>query len=392
MSSFYFDEDEENNKESFAVAGAVGNTLQSFVPGNAPDPNEQYSYHEQMFSNQYNAIPPPVIPDPSQPGANVLIASRNFQVSLVGDEGPDEWLAVSRAADNLTSIFDDTRDARYELENRYFAHGNYRPINFGIPNYTGDAGYPITDPNPGNCKPGFLKDQFGRCIAISWFNLPHPPAGSPWTSGTITNGMNAMNGVCPPNMFRASNNRCYMYPDPPNLLPPPPPPVSGTTTTSGTTTSGGANYAASYFVAQPRSPNGRVYNMPRTIQAYNATVNEAINGYLAPDVNSLDIRTGQCRISQVYVDAQNVEPGDRVTINTSVILFKNNYRVAITIPNLNFTTVTPPIPVAFPGVTETIETDFVIPEDTQPGVYGGEVTLIRDNLKMDTQTLGFNVG
>ena len=85
----------------------------------------------------------------------------------------------------------------------------------------------------------------------------------------------------------------------------------------------------------------------------------------------LDITTGNCRISQVYVDAQRVEPGDRVTINTSVILFKNNYRIRITVPNLNFTTITPIIPVAFPGVTETVETDFIIPDDTQHDVYNG---------------------
>ena len=204
----------------------------------------------------------------------------------MGDEGPDEWLAVSSAADNLTSIFDDTRDTRYELENRYFAGGNYRPINFGIPNYTGDAGYPITDPNPGSCKPGFLKDQFGRCIAISWFNLPHAPAGDPWqtASGTlvIVNGMNSINGVCPPNMFLASNNRCYMHPDPPSTLPPPPPPptVSGAPATSG---SSSYAHAAAYFVHAPQSPNGRKYNVPKQIQAYNATV----GGYMNPDVNSL---------------------------------------------------------------------------------------------------------
>lgn len=394
MSTFYFDDEEDPNfvtrkrLRPRAESYEVSNTLLSYQPTNAVDPTEEASYHKYMRETQYQPLPPPKITDPTT-GQDVIIASRDFQVSLLGEDGPDEYLSVSRAADRLTSIWDDAADIRYKLDQQYYTGqgGSYTPINFGTPKYTGDAGYPVVDPNPGNCQPGFLKDQFGRCLHTSWFNLPFAPAGNPWVdisgNSVITNGMSPINGVCPPDMFLASNNKCYKYPDPPQTLPPPP--VSGVPL-SGT----GAHYAGAYYgnlrgrLANTTllgvGPNGRIYNTPPKVETFYAN-------------NTVAVQYEPGIISQVYVERQYLEPGDRAVLHTTVKLYEQTggYHLGVVVPDLNFKVSTPEIPVDYPGLAEQIQTDFLIPEDTELGDYAGEVQLVKGATKVDSANFVLSV-
>ena len=384
MSSFFYDEEETEDQVAKAHANAaeayeVSNTLMSYQPTNAIGKEEEYSYNKYIRETQGQPLPPPQIKDPMT-GQDVIIGSRDFQVSLIGEDGPDEYLSVARSADRLTTVWEDASDIRYKLDQQYYtgAGGSYQPINFGIPKYTGDAGYPVTDPNPGNCKPGFLKDQFGRCLSISWFNLPFAPAGNPWVdisgNSVITNGMSPINGVCPNDMFLASNGKCYFFPAPPQTAPPPPPPA----TVSGTT-SGSANFGQAYFgnvggqtALYGKSPWGRIYNTPPQTGSY--------------AVNTVQVENGDAQINQVYVENQYVRPGDRVIMHTLLTLFNQGggYRVGVVVPDLNFKVSTPEIPVEYPGISEEIETNFLIPVGTEPGNYQGEVQLLNGAIKVDS--------
>ena len=346
MSSFFFDDEEDYIKNKKAESYEVSNTLLSYQPTNAIGKDEEYSYNKYIRETQGQPLPPPQIKDPVT-GQDVIIASRDFQVSLIGEDGPDEYLSVARSADRLTTVWEDASDIRYKLDQQYYtgAGGSYQPINFGIPKYTGDAGYPVVDPNPGNCKPGFLKDQFGRCLSISWFNLPMSPAGSPWTdisgNSVITNGMNPINGVCPNDMFLASNGKCYFFPAPPNTAPPPPPPA---TVSGGTGTSGTANFGQAFFgnvngrtALFGKSPMGRIYNTPPQTGSY-ATV------------NTVQVEHGDAQISQVRVERRYLTPGDRAVLHTIVTLFNQDggYHLGVVVPDLNFKMSTPEIPGTVP--------------------------------------------
>jgi hypothetical protein len=383
--SFYFNSDDNDDSNETAEAYEVSNTLLSYQPTNAVDPVAQQQYEKHIQQTQGQPLPPPVIKDPVT-GEDVIIASRDFQVSLIGEDGPDEYLSVARAADRLTTVWEDAGDIRYKLDQQYYtgAGGGYQPINFGIPKYTGDAGYPVVDPNPGNCKPGFFKDQFGRCLHTSWFNLPHAPAGNPWVdisgNSVISNGMNPINGVCPQDMFLASNNKCYFFPAPPQTAPPPP--VSGVPIGGGA--SGAANYASAYYgniggrldtaKLYGRSPNGRIYNTPPKIT-------EAFYGN-----NTVAVDYGDAKISQVHVERQYLTPGDRAMLNTTVTLFsqEGGFHLGVVVPDLNFKVSTPEIPVEYPGISEQIQTDFLIPEGTEPGDYVGEIQLVKGTTKIDS--------
>jgi hypothetical protein len=397
MSSFFYDEYDEGwqvaddhdraEKRAKAESYEVSNTLLSYQPTNAIGKEEEYSYNKYIRESQGQPLPPPQIKDP-QTGEDVIISSRDFQVSLIGEDGPDEYLSVARSADRLTTVWEDASDIRYKLDQQYYtgAGGSYQPINFGIPKYTGDAGYPVVDPNPGQCKPGFLKDQFGRCLSVSWFNLPFAPAGNPWVdiSGTsiITNGMNPINGVCPQDMFLASNNKCYFFPAPPQTAPPPP--------VSGVPISGSSSYASAYYGTVPgkmnqqalyaRSPHGRIYNTPPKMGAY--------------AVNTVDVAYGDAKISQVYVERQLLRPGDRVVLHTTVTLFNQDggYHLGIAVPDLNFTVSTPEIPVEYPGISEEIESNFLIPMGTESGEYVGEIQLVKGTRKIDSVNFVVSVG
>jgi len=394
MSTFFFDDlegyqvAEEHSIEqdrtrkrggadrSYAQAFEVSNTLAPYQPTNAIDPTDQYSYHKYMQETQYQPLPPPKVKDPAT-GQDVIIASRDFQVSLIGEDGPDEYLSVARAADRLSTVWEDASDIRYKLDQQYYTPGaaggsSYTPINFGIPKYTGDAGYPVVDPNPGQCKPGFLKDQFGRCLSVSWFNLPFAPAGNPWVdisgNSVISNGMNPINGVCPQDMFLASNNKCYFFPAPPQTAPPPP--VSGVPV-GGNYASAAAYYGQMGGNASPQlygtSPNGRIYNTPPpTTQAMYGT-------------NSVTVDYGAGNISQVHVERRYLTPGDRVIMHTTVTLFEQGggFHLGIVVPDLNFKVSTPEIPVSYPGISEEVETNFLVPIGTEPGDYVGEVQLVK---------------
>ena len=383
MSTFYVDEEgydlvgsprAKQKAESFEVS----NTLMSYQPTNAIGKDEEYSYNKYIRETQGQPLPPPVVMDP-QTGQNVIIGSRDFQVSLIGEDGPDEFLSVARSADRLTTVWEDASDIRYKLDQQYYtgAGGSYQPINFGIPKYTGDSGYPVTDPNPGNCKPGFLKDQFGRCLSISWFNLPMSPAGNPWVdisgNSVISNGMNPINGVCPSDMFLASNGKCYFFPSPPQTAPPPPPPVSGSLI------SGSSNFGQAYYgnvggktALYGKSPNGRIYNTPPPTGSY--------------AVNTVQVEAGDAQIDQIYVEKQMLAPGDRAVLHTTLTLFNQaaDYRLGVVVPDLNFKVTTPNIPVMYPGISEEIQTDFLIPEGTEPGDYIGEVQLNEGPIKIDS--------
>lgn len=400
MSTFFFDDTQENyqvaedhsieqdrGRRRMRTVGAyeVSNTLMPVQPTNAVDPTSQTQYHNYMRETQYQPLPPPAIKDPVT-GNDVIVASRDFQVSLIGEDGPDEYLSTARAADRLTTVWEDASDIRSRLDAQYYtgAGGGYRHIDFGVPKYTGDAGYPVVDPNPGNCRPGFLKDQFGRCLHMSWFNLPHSPAGNPWVdisgNSIISNGMNPINGVCPNDMFLASNNKCYFFPAPPQTAPPPP--VSGVPVGA----SGSSSYASAYYgnlgnnqqqqavKLYGRSPSGRIYNTP-------PAASEAFYGY-----NTVHVDYGKCHINQVYVERQYVNPGDRVIMHTTVTLFTEGagYHLGIVVPDLNFKVATPEIPVTYPGVSEEIETNFLIPIGTEPGDYVGEVQLVKGTKKIDS--------
>lgn len=387
MSSFFFDDEEDYRNNKKAEAYEVSNTLLSYQPTNAIGKDEEYSYNKYIRETQGQPLPPPQIKDPVT-GADVIIGSRDFQVSLIGEDGPDEFLSVARSADRLTTVWEDASDIRYKLDQQYYtgAGGSYQPINFGIPKYTGDAGYPVTDPNPGNCKPGFLKDQFGRCLSISWFNLPMSPAGNPWVdisgNSVITNGMNPINGVCPNDMFLAANGKCYFFPSPPNTAPPPPPPPA--TAVSGTT-SGSSNFGQAYYgrvnsndvrerpSLHGKSPWGRIYNTPPQTGSYAA-------------VNTVQVENGDAQINQTYVERQYITPGDRAVLHTTITLFNQagDYRIGVIVPDLNFKVSTPEIPVAYPGIAEEIETNFLIPEGTEPGDYQGEVQLLNGAIKIDS--------
>jgi hypothetical protein len=399
-STFYFDDDGDDwlepeqqerkwgLKRRPAESYEVSNTLLSYQPTNAIDPAEEASYHKYMRETQYQPLPPPQIKDPAT-GQDVIIASRDFQVSLIGEDGPDEYLSVSRAADRLTTVWEDAADIRYKLDQQYYtgAGGGYQPINFGIPKYTGDAGYPIVDPNPGNCKPGFLKDQFGRCLHTSWFNLPFAPAGNPWVdvsgNSVITNGMSPINGVCPNDMFLASNNKCYFFPAPPQTLPPPPPPPA--TVSGGTPVSGSSSYASAYYgnlggrlnntQLFGKSPSGRVYNTPPQVS----------QSFYGNNTVQVDYPDGD--IKQVYVERKFLSPGDRVVLHTIVELFEQSgsgFHLGITVPDLNFKVSTPEIPVRQPGLSEEVQTDFLIPIGTEPGDYVGEIQLVKGTRKIDS--------
>ena len=381
MSSFFFD-DEEDYRNKKAEAYEVSNTLLSYQPTNAIGKEEEYSYNKYIRETQGQPLPPPQIKDPVT-GQDVIIASRDFQVSLIGEDGPDEYLSVARSADRLSTIWEDASDIRYKLDQQYYtgAGGSYQPINFGIPKYTGDAGYPVVDPNPGNCKPGFLKDQFGRCLSVSWFNLPFAPAGNPWVdisgNSVITNGMNPINGVCPQDMFLASNGKCYNFPAPPNTAPPPPAPASGVTNISGA-----SNFGQAFFgnvngktALFGKSPNGRIYNTPPQTGSYAA-------------VNTVQVEHGDAQISQVYIEKQYLTPGDRAVLHTTVTLFNQDgagYHMGVVVPDLNFKVSTPEIPVEYPGISEEIETNFLIPEGTEPGDYQGEIQLVKGTKKVDSE-------
>jgi hypothetical protein len=388
MSTFFFDDEQDyqvgkEHAKAAAEAYEVSNTLLSYQPTNAIGKDEEYSYNKYIRETQGQPLPPPVIKDPTT-GQDVIIGSRDFQVSLIGEDGPDEYLSVARSADRLTTVWEDASDIRYKLDQQYYtgAGGSYQPINFGIPKYTGDAGYPITDPNPGNCKPGFLKDQFGRCLSVSWFNLPFAPAGNPWVdisgNSVITNGMNPINGVCPNDMFLASNGKCYFFPSPPATAPPPPPPA----TASGTT-SGSSNFGQAYFgrvsdnvrerpSLHGKSPWGRIYNTPPQTGSY--------------AVNTVQVEAGDAQIDQTYVEKQYLIPGDRAILHTTVTLFNQgaDYRLGVIVPDLNFKVTTPNIPVEYPGISEEIETNFLIPVGTEPGNYQGEVQLVNGAIKIDS--------
>jgi len=387
MSTFYEDEETQykvaDEHSKAAEAYEVSNTLMSYQPTNAIGKDEEYSYNKYIRETQGQPLPPPVIKDP-QTGQDVIIASRDFQVSLIGEDGPDEYLSVARSADRLTTVWEDASDIRYKLDQQYYtgAGGSYQPINFGIPKYTGDAGYPVTDPNPGNCKPGFLKDQFGRCLSISWFNLPFAPAGNPWVdisgNSVITNGMNPINGVCPNDMFLASNGKCYFFPSPPNTAPPPPPPPTVSGTTSGSAHFGQAYYGRVSNNVRERpslhgkSPWGRIYNTPPQTGSY--------------AVNTVQVENGDAQINQTYVERQYLTPGDRAVLHTTVTLFSqsDDYRLGVVVPDLNFKVSTPEIPVQRPGISEKIETNFLIPLGTEPGDYQGEVQLLKGTFKVDS--------
>jgi hypothetical protein len=402
MSTFFFDDLEgyqvaeehsieqdrskkRNGGRSYAQAFEVSNTLAPYQPTNAVDPTEKQQYQNYIQQSQGQPLPPPKIKDPTT-GEDVIIASRDFQVSLIGEDGPDEYLSVARAADRLTTVWEDASDIRYKLDQQYYTQGaaggsQYTPINFGVPKYTGDAGYPVVDPNPGQCKPGFLKDQFGRCLSISWFNLPFSPAGNPWVdisgNSIISNGMNPINGVCPNDMFLASNGKCYFFPAPPQTAPPPP--VSGVPVGA----SGGAHYATAYYGkvgghSSPklygRSPAGRIYNTP-------PKQSEALYGN-----NTVTVDYGSGHIAQVYVERQYLQPGDRAVLHTTVTLFEQTggFHLGVVVPDLNFKVSTPEIPVEYPGISEDIQTDFLIPMGTEPGDYVGELQLVKGTTKIDS--------
>ena len=386
-SSFFFDADEDYRNDNYRVrrknaeSFEVSNTLAPIQPTNAVDTVDQYSYHKYMRESQYQPAPPPQMRDPAT-GEDVIIGERQFQVSLIGEDGPDEYLSVSRAADRLTTIWEDAADIRYKLDQQYYQGGNYQPIQFGIPKYTGDAGYPVVDPNPGNCQPGFLKDQFGRCLHMSWFNLPFAPAGNPWVdisgNSIISNGMNAVNGVCPPDMFLTNLGKCYNYPAPPQTLPPPP--VSGVPVGA----SGSSHFANAYYgdmgdgraALYGTSPMGRVYNTPPRVQ-------EVMSNY---GTNSVTIDSGPANINQVRVERQYLAPGDRAVLYTNVTLYDSSggVHLGVVVPDLNFKVSTPEIPVEYPGISEEVETNFLIPMDTEPGEYVGEVQLIKNTTKIDS--------
>lgn len=397
MSSFYFDDEEgyqvaeDHAREEFKKRRntfnpndvvesfqALPNTLQTYQPTNAVDPSEEYSYHKYIRESQYQPAPPPQVKDPTT-GEDVILGERNFQVSLIGEDGPDEYLSVSRAADRLTTIWEDAADIRYKLDQQYYTGrgGGYTPIQFGIPKYTGDAGYPVVDPNPGQCRPGFLKDQFGRCLHMSWFNLPFSPAGSPWVdisgNSIIQNGMYPINGVCPPEMFLASNGKCFFFPAPPPQYPPPP--------VSGVPISGSAGYAGAFYGGPSQklygqSPTGRIYNTPPRLQeVYYGTNTVTIQG-----------EGNEGRINQVRVEKKYLTPGDRAIIHTNVVLNSQGggFHLGVVVSDLNFKVSTPEIPVMYQGISEEVETNFLIPLGTEPGDYIGEVQLVKGAKKIDS--------
>lgn len=408
MSTFFFDDEESyyNNDDGATKTGKwapkrkaqsyeVSNTLLSYQPTNAIDPVEEASYHKYMRESQYQAAPPPKVQDPVT-GEDVIIASRDFQVSLIGEDGPDEYLSTVRAADRLTTVWEDAQDIRARLDSQYYTGGKagtggggYSPIEFGIPKYTGDFGYPVVDPNPGNCKPGFLKDQFGRCLHVSWFNLPYAPAGNPWVdisgNSIIQNGMSPINGVCPNDMFLASNGKCYFFPSPPQSLPPPP--VSGVPVgASGSSSYGSAFYGKVHPNQRNaqlfgKSPNGRVYNTPPRIT-------EALYGS-----NTVEVQHEAGAISQVYVERKYLSPGDRVNLVTTVTLYDQTggFHLGVVVPDLNFKVATPEIPVTYPGISEEIESNFTIPLGTEPGDYVGEVQLVQGARKIDSANFVISV-
>lgn len=369
--SVYYLDDEESEYEPFTA-----NSKKSYATNIITTPQQQplTNLLSDTQLGKLPAPPPPYYSPQHQPVAKsialdankepLILSSQNFRVSLTGEEGPESFRDIAGAADNLTGWYDDSRYLHYQRDIIYGGGGAYKPIEFGVPNYTGDQGYPIVDPNPGNCRPDFLKDQFGRCIHISWFNLPPAPSQNPvWGSGE---GSSPINGVCPPNMFLANNNRCYSYPDPPNYLPPPPPPP----TTSG---NGNVSGAGSSYVRALVNPKGRKYNSYYTVITDVGGLRVNPN----PKYPKTDPESMTCSIKKVYIDKQNVNAGDRVTIDTTVQLYQRNsaYHVRVIIPDIEFKTASRRIPVQYPGVIETIETDFVVPEDTVEGEYKGQIQL-----------------
>lgn len=365
--TFYFGEEEDEDEPVTAHSKKSYATNITQVP--QQQPLTALLQTPPYTSPQHMPIPVnPIAPDLGNPNEPYIISSQDFRVSLQGDEGPEEFRDVASAADKLTGFYEDSRYLDLQRDTLYLGGGAYRPIDFGVPNYTGDMGYPVVDPNPGNCKPNYIRDRFGRCVHISWFNLPPPPSGQPtWTSGE---GSDPINGVCPNGMYLANNNKCYSYAAPPNYLPPPPAP-----TTSGTNTSGSSNFAAI-------SQMGRVYN-----QSF-ATSNKGYNNMNKPNGNS-----NQCRIEYAKIERHNVNAGDRDTIDTTVQLFNvaSEYRVRVIVPEIGFKTQSEIIPVEYPGIRETVQTDFVIPDDTETGLYKGQIQLWNGPTFRDSVNFSINV-
>ena len=116
MSTFFFDDEDEyiqvgkdharEAQANAAEAYEVSNTLLSYQPTNAIGKDEEYSYNKYIRETQGQPLPPPVIKDPTT-GQDVIIGSRDFQVSLIGEDGPDEYLSVARSADRLTTVWED---------------------------------------------------------------------------------------------------------------------------------------------------------------------------------------------------------------------------------------------------------------------------------------------
>lgn len=338
------------------------------------------------------------------PGEPLIIASQDFRVSLIGEDGPGEYGDIARAADNITTPYEDSRYIMDFYEREYGVP--YRPFEPGIPNYTGDFGFPVVDPNPGSCRfPGFMKDVFGRCVHISYFNLPPAPYPVPgYVSGSNLpypdpNNPYGGQAQCPPNMFLANDGRCYNYPAPPVLYPPPPSNVSGNV-------SGSSNFARGYpgrVVGIGGQNGGGVGYRRDDGRVMNVNKSKSLFSELTSDVGMIGEQgfSDPSKIVQVYVSQREAGLGERIEMETAVQLFgptESKYSVNLLVPDIKLNIKSDEINVEYPGVVEVIQSDFVIPEaksETENSPvdkdYVGEVQLWAGDRIIDRQIFSIYV-
>jgi hypothetical protein len=88
-----------------------------------------------------------------------MVVETKFRVSRYAQDTP---LSLGNQAPSQTQIF--LPGAKLPWQTGWQSS---RPgINIGIPGVSGFEEYPITDPNPGSCLPGYTRNYLGQCVPI----------------------------------------------------------------------------------------------------------------------------------------------------------------------------------------------------------------------------------